>query len=395
LNVLILAPFCSLPGEPYFNRFQYLAHILSASHQTTLVTSSFRHFDKQHRKPPNQPIRYELVLLDEPGYARNVSLHRLLSHAAFCRNFRQWFDRETASRHFDVVYSAFPLIGTNIFLGSRKPIANFKLLIDVQDTWPESISSAVPSLARIPPHWLPFSWRADRAYRAADGLVAVSESYLKRAVRKNDGARRLVVYIGGEVRKIAKIDPARFAGDYVDFVYLGTLSHSYDVETVVRSFNLLAERQPRFRAHILGAGPDLAKLRKLATGNIRFYGMLPYEKAIAIAKGADVLLNPIMKHAAQSVTNKLSDYLLLGKPIINSQTNAEVVKILEQRVVRHYGSGDIDGFIRAAESIVLDPDFKRTPASLLEFDREITYPRLVSFIESFGAQTLTDEYLPG
>jgi hypothetical protein len=32
---------------------------------------------------------------------------------------------------------------------------------------------------------------------------------------------------------------------------------------------------------------------------------------------------------------------------------------------------------------------------LLEFDREITYPRLVSFIESFGAQTLTDEYLPG
>ena len=58
MNITIVAPYCSLPSEPYFNRFWYLAELLSQSHDVLLITSRFRHSTnpsdgmKMHETPP-------------------------------------------------------------------------------------------------------------------------------------------------------------------------------------------------------------------------------------------------------------------------------------------------------------------------------------------------------
>ena len=36
MNITIVAPYCSLPSEPHFNRFWYLAELLSQSHDVLL-----------------------------------------------------------------------------------------------------------------------------------------------------------------------------------------------------------------------------------------------------------------------------------------------------------------------------------------------------------------------
>ncbi len=46
MNITIVAPYCSLPSEPHFNRFWYLAELLSQSHDVLLITSIFKHYDK-------------------------------------------------------------------------------------------------------------------------------------------------------------------------------------------------------------------------------------------------------------------------------------------------------------------------------------------------------------
>ncbi|MFC2534636.1 MAG: hypothetical protein ACFNVM_05375, partial [Neisseria elongata] len=84
MNITIVAPFCSLPSEPHFNRFWYLAELLSQSHDVLLITSNFKHYDKSFRRPEDAESasqgRLKVILLEESGYGKNVSLDRVKSH---------------------------------------------------------------------------------------------------------------------------------------------------------------------------------------------------------------------------------------------------------------------------------------------------------------------------
>lgn len=87
MNITIAAPYCSLPSEPHFNRFWYLAELLSQSHDVLLITSNFKHYDKSFRRPEDAEAasqgRLKVILLEESGYSKNVSLGRVTSHHRF------------------------------------------------------------------------------------------------------------------------------------------------------------------------------------------------------------------------------------------------------------------------------------------------------------------------
>ena len=196
MNITIVAPYCSLPNEPHFNRFWYLAELLSQSHDVLLITSNFRHYDKSFRRPEHAEAaskgRLKVKLMNESGYSKNVSLARLKSHDVFVKDFGQWLQSCRPGEQ-DVVFSAYPLIATNLLLGKHKARLGYKLIIDVQDVWPESFSAVLPVLKKIPHNLLPFAGRANAAYRAADALVAVSQTYLDRAHEANPNAPGEVV----------------------------------------------------------------------------------------------------------------------------------------------------------------------------------------------------------
>ena len=65
---------------------------------------------------------------------------------------------------------------------------------------------------KIPHNLLPFSSRANRAYRYADALVAVSQTYLDRAKEANPNVPGEVVYIGADFPKLDAA-PAKDFGD--------------------------------------------------------------------------------------------------------------------------------------------------------------------------------------
>lgn len=354
MNITIVAPYCSLPSEPYFNRFWYLAERLSQSHDVLLITSRFRHYDKSFRRHEDAAAtsngRLRVKLLDEPGYRKNVSLARVASHRVFVRNLARWLHSPQAAEQ-DIVYSAYPLMATNLLLGKHKARLGYKLIVDVQDVWPESFSSVVPFLKKVPHKLLPFASRANRAYRCADALVAVSQTYLDRAKETNPNVPGEVIYIGADFPKLDAAPAKDFGDDKTRFFYLGTLSYSYDVETVCKGVRKLLDDGENVELHIMGGGPDLDRLKQYACDGIKFYGYIPYAEMMSVAKGCDISVNAIHSHAMQSVTNKLSDYMALQKPILNSQVNDEVAEVLTLLPHADYRSGDVDGFVQAAKDI--------------------------------------------
>lgn len=384
MNITIVAPYCSLPSEPHFNRFWYLAELLSQSHDVLLITSNFKHYDKSFRRPEDAEAasqgRLKVMLLEESGYSKNVSLGRVTSHHRFVKHFEKWLENCRPGEQ-DVVFSAYPLIATNLLLGKHKARLGYKLIVDVQDVWPESFSSVVPFLKKVPHKLLPFASRANRAYRCADALVAVSQTYLDRAKEANPNVPGEAVYIGTDFAAIAP-PPPRFRSKTTRLFYLGTLSYSYDVETVCKGVRKLLDDGENVELHIMGGGPDLEKLKQYENRAIKFYGYLPYSEMMSIAKGCDIAVNAIHSHAMQSVTNKLSDYMALQKPILNSQNNAEVLGLLNLLPHENYRSGDVDSFVQAAKNILKRKnDPVQSDEIVRRFRRDISYRKIVNLIE--------------
>ncbi len=326
-HIVIVAPYVTFPHEMGMNRFIYLAKILSTEFDITLVTSRYCHFLKKHRENVPHLDNVNVVLLDEPGYAKNVSIRRLISHHAFCRHFETFL--KNYERKIDVVYSAYPLIKTNYILGKYKQNKNFKLIIDVQDVWPEAIAGPIAFFSTPIGKMLmkPITRYADKTYGYADALVTVSETYLRRAdVNHLPDTLKSAVYIGGDFL-FAKSEDKKTTGKLIA-TYLGTMAGSYDLETVVRAAPLCSEK---VSIQFIGTGPHEASLQALNRqlgGHVAFLGVHPYNEAMRMLADSDVALNAIKASSEGSITNKLSDYICCALPILSCQKHPEVEKLL-------------------------------------------------------------------
>jgi len=376
-KILIVAPFCSLSNEPYFNRFLYISKLLSNEYDITLVTSKFRHFDKKHRDYVSES-KFNLVLIDEPGYKTNVSFSRIYSHHIFCRNFSKWLT-SCNKGDFDLVYSAFPLIQTNIILSKMKIALGFKLIIDVQDIWPEAISSAFPVLSNVPLNLIPFTNKSNKAYSSADALVAVSQTYLDRAMLGSKEKPSTVVYIGSDFDIITNAKKTEGTNESFKLVYIGTLSHSYDIGTVIYCVNKLKKDGLNIEFHIFGGGPFEKDLKDISGSGIFFHGFVSYHNMVSFVKVCDVAVNALSRGAKQSVTNKLSDFLSIGIPIINSQENPEVLSLLSSVCHENYKAGSVDDLSRVILLLYkMKSELYFKPNN--EFNREIQYSKIKNII---------------
>ena len=327
-HILIVAPYITFPNEPGANRFIAVAKKLSQKYNVTLVTSKFCHILKSIRAQNPYMQDFKVILIDEPGYQKNVSFERLLSHHIFCKKFEQFL--ASYNEPIDLVYSAYPLIKTNYILGKYKKKYEYKLVIDVQDIWPEAISGPIPLFSNTIAQKIlsPITRYANTTYSLADGLVAVSKTYLKRSDVKNlDDNLKKVVYIGADSLHFENYEREKKAQKIIA-TYIGTMAGSYDLETVVKAAALCHEF---VQIQFIGTGPHEQNLKTLNTehGNyIRFLGSLTYDNAMKILISSDIAINPIKATSQQTITNKLSDYFCCGLPIISCQESEEVKELL-------------------------------------------------------------------
>ena len=339
-EILIVAPYVTFPDEPGANRFITLATLLSRKYHVTLVTSRFCHILKSHRDENKYLDGINVVLLDEPGYKSNVGFGRLKSHHEFCKNFEKFM--LSTSGEYSVVYSAYPLIRTNYILGKLKEKLGFKLVMDIQDIWPESIFGPIPLLSNHLGKLIlsPITKYANHTYAHADALVAVSATYMKRAdVKQLDNQYKEVVYIGADNLHF-KSETKKSDQKKMIATYIGTMAGSYDLETIVRASTLCHDQ---VEIQFIGTGPHEERLRKLNSelgGYVQFRGTMTYDKAIAKLKFSDIAINPIRSTAQASITNKLSDYFCCGLPILSCQENLEVQKLLAIGGGINYQSGN-------------------------------------------------------
>lgn len=378
-RILIAAPYSTLPSDKLVNRFAHLAKICAErGHETTLATGQFSHRTKSYHQDSIEEdnANPRISLIKNRSYSSHIGMRRILS----LRDFKKNFELEFANlSHFDVVYSAYPPIGHNLAIASRRNKSGGKFILDVQDVWPESFSSVLPFLSRVPVKLIPFSGSANKVYSSADAIVAVSQTYLERAVKVNPRAKTLMAYLGSEF-KIADTIPVEAPA--VRLFYIGALSHSYDIATIIDAVHGLTIDGRKIEFNVFGSGPDLLRLQDRPHSGTFFHGFLPYKEMEDRLRNQHVAVNAIRPGAPQSVTNKLCDYLALGCPILNSQDGTEVRSLLASVPHQNYRGGDVFSAKVAIERLIEDPGLLRPWRGNATFSREIISNKIVDFIES-------------
>ncbi len=332
MDIVILADFCGEFITDDINmRFQYLANLLCKENTVELITSDFNHGKKTHFGSQIRTYEYKVTMLHETGYPKNICLKRFYSHYIWARNLRKYLqDRKKP----DVIYAAIPTLCAPYIAAKYCEKNGIRFVVDVQDLWPEAFQMVfnVPVLSNVV--FAPFKFLANGAYKRADAICAVSDTYCERAKQVNKKVKdTTTVFLGTE---LASFD--RYASENpilekkeneIWLGYAGTLGTSYDIPLVFKALKKV--NNPNLKFIVMGDGPMAATFKKQAEGlNVIFTGRLDYSQMCGVLVACDMVVNPINGKSVASIINKHADYATCGKPVLNTQRSVEYRNLVNE-----------------------------------------------------------------
>ncbi len=392
------------------SRFIYLAKLLAENpeNKVEIVTSDFCHAAKKHFNKIDSLPGIKLTVLHESGYPKNVCLTRFASHRELAKNIKNYLNSRAIP---DVCYCAIPSLDVADEVSKYCARNNVRFIADVQDLWPEAFKMVfhVPVVSDL--IFAPMQRQADRIYKNADNIIAVSKTYTDRAMRVNSKCKNpAVVYLGTEkdsFDRYAQNMPENIeqesvygkltdelltnTNDIIRIAYCGTLGHSYDITCVIEAIRCLdAKDKEKINFIVMGDGPKKDEFEKKAKGlPITFTGRLSYPEMVWLLIRCDIAVNPISKGAAQSIINKHMDYAMAGLPVINTQECVEY-----RNLVGEYNAGincECENFHQISEAIQLLSNDSEMRSNMgknnrrlgeEKFDRKRTYAEICNIIQS-------------
>lgn len=393
MDILIVSHFGSTYSENDNDRFLYLAKMLSKEHNVEIVTSSFCHEKKIHRRVSEGRWSFNITFINEPGYKKNVCIQRFYSHYIFGINLYKYIKNRKKP---DVIYCAVPSLTGPALIAKYCTKKNIRFLIDIQDLWPEAFQMVlnIPIISNA--LFFPFKVLANMIYKNADEIVGVSDSYVKRGILRNKkNATGYSVYLGTDLsifdNNVKKRKSLKKDNKEIWLCYCGTLGSSYDLNCVFDALKEIKNRGgdvPKFV--IMGDGPLLEKFENYAKRlqlDTVFTGRIPYDKMCSYLCSCDIAINPIMHDAAQSIINKHADYVASGLPIISTQENKEFVNLIEEyKMGINCTNGNIEELANAIlflmnntkERINMGKNARRCAEE--KFDRKNIYTKILKVI---------------
>ncbi|OMF21222.1 glycosyltransferase family 4 protein [Paenibacillus sp. FSL H8-0259] len=393
-DILLVAHFFGDLGNSGNNRFSYIANMLSESqHNIEVVTSDFSHNRKKKKEILKESLNYKIKYIEEPRYLKNVSLNRFKSHFLMGRRLRKYLQ---SRKKPDLIYCAVPSLDVAMVVAKYAKKHEIHFVLDIQDLWPEAFEMIfnVPILKKM--FFTPMKIRANFIYKAADEIIAVSNTYAERALevnRKSNSA--YCVYLGTELKSFDMLaEKNRIINKPENefwLVYVGTLGHSYDLTCVIDALSILKQQGiGNIKFIVLGDGPlkhrfeAYAKEKRISAD---FLGRLSYGAMIGILIECDIAVNPISPRAAQSIINKHGDYAAAGLPVLNTQESLEYKNLVDEYKMGINCNNNDPVDLAAKLKELYENDESRKAMGLNsrrlaeeKFDRAQTYPLILEVI---------------
>lgn len=346
-----------------------LAKFLSSEgHDILWWTSSFCHQTKTQLLPSERIVtineKYKIILLKSIAYRKNISLLRLINHLELGVKF---FIKSLLEKKPDLIISSFPIIElcfASVVIGRIRAVP---VILDVRDKWPlifyESKSGFKRNLTKF--FCFPYYLLSYLAFQGCNGVTGVSSGYLNWASKyfglKIKEASVIEIGFNKNVIELEQYNelPSKHINEnkFKVFWFFGSLGDTYDLHTIIKSFNSLKyTTRKKIKLIISGDGHQLELLQNLPVQfSIEFTGWLHEKGKNYFGRLADFGLLSYKKGAPQGLPNKLFDYLNFGIPII-SALRGEGQKFIEDNSIGwSYQPGDHKSLQILIEHLIKNP----------------------------------------
>ena len=339
--VWIQNPFDNLPCEGYRKQRYWMMSeaFVAAGHRVVLWTSDFSHATKKKRAVGGEKLTaagggaFEVRLIPTLPYSRNVCWTRVRSHRAYAQGWERLAAESVRNGELqkpDVLIVSAPPVATGAAAIRLARQFGARLVVDVQDAWPETFYRLLPRGLGWAGDLLFASMRRDmrRLYRAADLVTGVCDRY-EGLVRGYGAKRYFRAYLGIEGGRAADGRREPEGNGPLRLAYVGNLGASYDLKTVVAGVRLLnAERGGGVTLDVAGFGGTVPK-----DAAVRFHGMLGQEDLRELLANCDVGVIPMKSDSFVGIPNKLCEYAAAGLRVVSS-LEGETAALIER-----YGCG--------------------------------------------------------
>ena len=384
MTVWIQNPFDNLPSEGYRKqRYWLMAEaFVRAGHEVVYWTSDFSHARKGIRDQGlgigKQGI--EVRFVPTVPYSKNVSFARIRSHRAYAKEWlRLALDNRTIEHSEQsniptlIVTSTPTLSAAAAALTIGRKLGS-KVVVDVQDAWPETFERLAPKGFRWLAHLLLTPWRMDARsmiYRKADLVTGVCDRYRELTGREDYYRAYLGIEKGIGDWGFGIGDRGWTAGTNrkIRLVYSGNLGKSYDLGTIVRA----VEANGDFELDVAGYGEF-----SCACPRVKFHGMLSAPDLQALFARCDVGIVPMANESWVGIPNKFFDYSAAGLAIVSSLGGESAHLLGKYRCGVTYRHGDAASLAAAIRQVMtFDRGASRTMC-VAEFDARTIYDAYVA-----------------
>lgn len=400
MDILLICNYWHFQFEKQSSRYRTMADILSSysNFSVEVISSTFRHQTKKQRDLnyiSTIQTDYKVTLLHEPDYRKNISLRRLYSHHCFAKEVEKYLENR---KEPDVIICSVPSLAVGSAVTNFSKRHGIKLIVDIQDLWPEAYKMAIniPVISDI--LFMPMMIQANCIYSRADIVMAVSDTYVKRGLRKNRKSKGFPLFIGTDSELVKQAITDKCVDKPISefwISYVGALGHSYDIRSIIDAISILNQQgYTDIVFKVMGEGMLLNEFKQYAIKkNVRcdFTGFLDYGTMMLTLMQCDLAVNPIVGKSVASIINKVSDYAMAGVPVVNTQNSDEYRQLIETyNCGINCTNGDV---VSIAEGIKLLHDNKKLRIEMGKnarrlgeerFDRQRTYPVLIKLIEGIG-----------
>ncbi len=362
------------------------------------ITSKFVHPTKRFRdlsKEQPEKLRCKVTYLDELGYKKNISLRRIRSNFVLGRNLYRYLEQRKKP---DLIFAVIPALEMAYYAARFASEHHIPFILDLRDLWPEAYRMVfnLPVLRDL--FFAPVARHANYVYSHSDAVVAVSETFLKRAARNaKPGIPMEKVVLGTDLRLFEQ-----YVGEHavprndseIWIGYVGTLGRSYDIEHVIDALATLKKAgYGNLRFVVLGGGFLKERFEAYAEKKgvlCEFTGKLPYPEMAGRLAACDIAVNPIVRRSAGSLINKVADYAAAGLPVLNSQECEEYRELVDRyRCGLNCRCEDAPDMAKKLKALIDDPQLRKTMGANSRrlaadvFDRRVEYPRIIELFRRF------------
>jgi len=281
-------------------------------------------------------------------------------------------------------------------------VHNFPL-VHIYNTWQEVIglrsflSYTLKTLPRlffqIGAHDIPF-------FRSCDRVVTGSrynERLIQRLYRVPRAKLRTLhnwvdtdVFVPDHVLRKECRGELGISSSQLVILYLGSVWKPKGVSVAIRAFNQLAVDFPEAIFMIVGEGPEVASLQRLASqlpntkGKIRFLGLWPHPHLPSIYNAADILLMP--SFLLEVLPYSLIEAMACQLPIITSRRAGCMEAVGDAGVLVE--PGNVEDFGRALKTLASEPQKRKTFSEMARkraiecFSLRVAREKILSILET-------------